>query len=67
MIIGEYFKLKACGTAVMMIDKRFIDIDIDEMSKWCTNYISAVTYVRLEYENRLQVHIDMFMTLTIKL
>ena len=58
----------------MMIDKRFIDIDIDEMSKWCTNYISGVTYVRLrlmleniEYENRLQVHIDMFMTLTIKL
>ena len=42
------------------------------MSKWCTNYISGVTYVRLrlmleniEYENRLQVHIDMFMTLTI--
>ena len=51
IIANKYFELKACGTAVMMIDKRFIDIDIDEMSKWCTNYISCVTYVYGVYLN----------------
>lgn len=42
IIDNKYFELKTSGTAVMMIDQRFIDIDVDEMSKLCTKYISNV-------------------------
>lgn len=45
IIDNQYFELKTSGTAVMMIDERFIDIDVDEMSILCTKYISNVQYL----------------------
>ena len=68
IIDNKYFELKTSGTAVMMIDERFIDIDVDE----CLNCVQSIylmfnTYFRLrrilediEDKNRLQVHIYIY-------
>ena len=38
IIDNQYFELKTSGTAVMMIDERFIDIDVDE----CLNCVQTI-------------------------